>query len=356
MKKTGNMLITAEITVKQALKRMDEAAEKILFVTDRDIRLVGTVTDGDIRRHILKEGSLNVSIASTMNPKPISIEVGFSKGDAKEIMVSKAIDCLPVVDKSGKVVSAIRWLDLFEKHLANNELRGVTAVIMAGGTGSRLAPVTSFLPKPLIPIGDKPIAEMIMEKFSGFGCKDFYFSINFKANLLKAYFNEFKHVFNVNYVQEGKPLGTIGSLHLIGGKIKKPFFVSNCDILIDADYADIYKFHRENKNKITMIVSMKHYTIPYGVCEIGFGGRLKSIREKPEYDFLVSTGFYVMEPDVIQDIPINKFYHVTDLIADYTKRKKKIGVYPVSEKSWFDMGEWQEFQKMFKKFGKEGHG
>ena len=140
---------------------------------------------------------------------------------------------------------------------------------------------------------------------------------------------------------------------MLKGKIKRPFFVSNCDILIEADYSDIYKFHRENKNKITMIVSMKHYTIPYGVCEISNGGALKGIKEKPEYDYLVNTGLYVMDPDVINDIPKNKFYHVTDLIADYTKRKKKIGVYPISEKSWFDMGEWQEFQKMFKKFGKE---
>ncbi|HBW21934.1 MAG: hypothetical protein A2X28_01950 [Elusimicrobia bacterium GWA2_56_46] len=353
MEKIKNLMIASEITVKQALKKMDEAGAKILFVADDAKRLIGTVTDGDIRRHILKEGLLGVPVARIMNSEPVSLLEGYSKEEAKGIMVSKAIDYLPVVDKVGKVISAIRWLDLFEKNISNNELHGVMAIIMAGGTGSRLAPVTSFLPKPLIPIGDKPIAEMIMEKFLSFGCRDFYFSINFKGNLLKAYFNEFKHLFNISYLQEDKPLGTIGSLHMLKGKIKRPFFVSNCDILIEADYSDIYKFHRENKNKITMIVSMKHYTIPYGVCEISNGGALKGIKEKPEYDYLVNTGLYVMDPDVINDIPKNKFYHVTDLIADYTKRKKKIGVYPISEKSWFDMGEWQEFQKMFKKFGKE---
>lgn len=353
MDKIKNILIAGETTVKQALKKMDETGDKILFVVDSDRRLKGTVTDGDIRRHILKEGVLSAPADKIMNPAPISIAEGFSKSEAREIMVSKTIDYLPVVDRAGKVVSSVRWLDLFEKNISNDELKGVITVIMAGGSGSRLAPVTSFLPKPLIPIGDKPIAELIMEKFSGFGCKDFYLSINFKASLLKAYFNEFKHVFNVNYVQEDKPLGTAGSLHLMKGKIKKPFFVSNCDILIEADYSDIYRFHRENRNKITIIVSMKHYTIPYGVCEIGAGGRLKGVREKPEYDFLVNTGLYVMDPDVVNDIPKNKLYHATDLIADYVRRKKKIGVYPVSEKSWFDMGEWQEFQKMFKKFGKE---
>jgi dTDP-glucose pyrophosphorylase len=353
MKKIQNLLITSEITVKQALKKMDEAAEKILFVTDGNQSLIGTVTDGDIRRHILKEGLLDAAVVRIMNPSPSFIEENFSKEMAKEIMISKTIDCLPVVNKARKVVSAIRWLDLFGENISNNELRGVITVIMAGGTGSRLAPVTSFLPKPLMPIGDKPIAEMIMEKFFSFGCKDFYLSINFKANLLKAYFNEFKHMYNVGYVQEDRPLGTVGSLHLMRGKIKRPFFLSNCDTLIEADYSDIYKFHRESKNTITMIVSMKHYTIPYGVCEIGTGGVLKGIREKPEYDHLVTTGLYVMDPDVTNDVPRNKFYHVTDLIADYTKRKKKIGVYPVSGKSWFDMGEWQEFQKMFKKYGND---
>lgn len=353
MEKIKNLLVTSELTVKQALKKMDEAGEKILLVTDSGRRLIGTVTDGDIRRHILKEGSLGVSVSRIMNPAPIVLQEGFSKEEAKGVMISKTLDCLPILDKSGKVMSAIRWLDLFEKNVANRELQGVTAIIMAGGTGSRLAPVTSFLPKPLIPIGDKPIAEMIMDKFYSFGCKDFYFSVNFKANLLKAYFNEFKKLYNINYVQEDKPLGTIGSLHLLAGKVKQPFFVSNCDTLIEADFSDIYNFHRESKNKITMIVSMKHYTVPYGICEIANGGLLKGIKEKPEYDFLVSTGLYVMDPEVINDIPKDKFYHVTDLLGYYTKRKKKVGVYPISEKSWFDMGEWQEFQKMFKKFGKE---
>ena len=249
------------------------------------------------------------------------------------------------------MVSVVRWLDLFEKNILNDKLSGVPTVIMAGGAGSRLAPVTAFLPKPLMPIGDKPIAELIMERFSGFGCKDFYLSVNFKANLLRTYFNEFRHMYNISYIQEPKPLGTAGSLHLLKGRVKKSFFVSNCDVLIEADYSDIYRFHQQNKNAITLVVSIKHHTVPYGVCEIGEGGRLKGIKEKPEYDFLINTGLYVMSPDVIGDIPKDTPYHVTDLIADYTLRKRKIGVYPVSEKSWFDMGEWKEFQKMFKKFG-----
>jgi len=350
MEKIKNLLVAPCITVKQALKKMDDAGEKILFVTDHDRKLIGTVTDGDIRRHILKERVLSASVTRVMNPAPVSIEEGFAADVAKTIMVSRVIDCLPVVDKSGRIVTAIRWLDLFEKRSTNRELRGVTAVIMAGGTGSRLAPVTSFLPKPLIPIGDKPIIERIMDKFSDFGCKNFCLSINFKANLLKAYFNELKHKSHISYIHEDKPLGTAGSLRMLKGKIKVPFFVSNCDILIEADYSDIYRFHHASRNKITIIVSMKHYTIPYGICEIKKGGRLKGLVEKPEYDYLVNTGLYVMDPDVIDDIPKNKLYHATNLLADYVKRRKKIGVYPISEKSWLDIGQFEELQKALKRF------
>ena len=202
-----------------------------------------------------------------------------------------------------------------------------------------------------MPIGEKPIIELIIDKFAEYGCKEFYLSVNYKANLIKAYFSDLEHNYRVNYIQEVKPLGTAGSLHLLKDKIKDTFYVSNCDILIEADYAGILKFHKDNKNKITLVSSMKHHTIPYGVIEISNDGILKGIKEKPEYDFLANTGMYVLESETLRDIPKNKFYHITDLINDYMKKGEKIGVYPISEKSWLDMGQWEELQNMLKKFG-----
>ncbi|MFH1074541.1 MAG: sugar phosphate nucleotidyltransferase, partial [Candidatus Firestonebacteria bacterium] len=223
-------------------------------------------------------------------------------------------------------------------------------VIMAGGEGTRLSPFTKILPKPLIPIGEKPIMEIIVDRFMAYGCRDFYVSVNYKASILKAYFSDFTQNCIIKFVQEEKPLGTIGSLCLFKEVLKTTFFVTNCDILIEADYADILKFHKSNKNLITMVVSMKHYTIPYGVCEIKNGGDLRGILEKPEYDFLVNTGMYLMEPQVVKDIPQNSYYNMNELINDYVHHNKKIGAYPISEKSWLDMGEFQELQKTLRKF------
>ncbi len=349
MERLKNVIINPEFTIKQALKQMDAMGEKTLFVADSKDRLLGTVTDGDIRRWILKGTSLSKRIFKVMNPNPVCLRDGCTREEAKETMVSKVIECIPIVDDTKRIVSAIWWLDIFDNKLKRHKPIRIPVVIMAGGEGTRLSPFTNILPKPLMPVGEKPIIELIMDRFIDFGCKDFYLSLNYKSNIIKAYFADHRHLYNIHYIQEERPLGTIGSLHLMRDRIATTFFVTNCDILIDADYADIFKFHKENKNIITLTVSLKHYTIPYGICEVEQGGILKKITEKPEYDYMVNAGLYIMEEEVLKDIPKNRLYHMTDLINDYIKRKKKIGIYPVSEKSWLDMGQFQELQNIFKK-------
>lgn len=344
------ILIKPAQSIKQALKQMDAMGEKTLLVVDDQEILLGALTDGDVRRWILKGKDLSQRVSEAMNVQPITLARDFDHETVKQIMVKKGVQCLPVVDENKKVILAVWWVDLFKEKLDKKKKLKIPVIIMAGGEGARLAPFTKILPKPLMPIGDRSIIELIMDRFVDYGCLDFFLSVNYKSNIIKAYFNDFEHPYKISYIEENQPLGTVGSLHLLRNQIKKTFFLSNCDILIEADYADILKFHQQKKNKITLVSSLKHFMIPYGVCEIENGGILKNIKEKPEYDYFVNTGMYVLDKSILEYIPRNKVYHMTDLINDYLKKGEKIGVYPVSEKSWLDMGQFEALQEMLKKF------
>jgi len=216
---------------------------------------------------------------------------------------------------------------------------------MAGGKGTRLAPFTNIVPKPLIPVGDKSMIELIMAEFEKYKMLDFYVSVNYKASMIKAYFEDVDHNYNVKYIDEDSPLGTAGALKFVENEFDNTFFVSNCDIIIKADYSEIYNFHVQGNYDITLVASMQHYQIPYGICELSKEGELLQIKEKPEYDFLVNTGMYLLEPKVLKLIPENKFYHITNLIEDIKKNGGKVGVFPVSEKSWIDVGQMEEYKK-----------
>lgn len=350
MERLKKVFIKSNHTIKQALRQMDAMGEKTLLVVDDQGSLLGTVTDGDIRGWILKGRNLGQCVSRVMNAKPFYLNPDFERKTAKQLMVKQMLECLPVVDDNKKVVSAVWWTDLFENKSKKLKNLKIPVVIMAGGEGARLAPFTKILPKPLMPIGDKPIIEIIIGRFMDYGCNDFYLSVNYKSNIIKAYFNDFEHQYKIAYIEEELPLGTAGSLYFLKNRIESSFFLSNCDVLIEADYADIFKFHRQKKNKITLVSSMKNFMVPYGVCEIENGGILKGIKEKPEFDFFVNTGMYVLNKSVLEDIPKNKFYNMTDLISDYLKKGARIGVYPVSEKAWLDMGQFEVLQEMLKKF------
>lgn len=351
MKKIEQILVGPEIMVKQALKKMDEAGGKILFVVSPDGALLGSVTDGDVRRWILKDGRLNVKISAVMNHAPHSLPEGYSQAQARDLVVTKKFECVPVLDGDRRIKGAVWWFDFFKDQAHKVGKVSLPVVIMAGGKGARLAPITNILPKPLMPIGDKPMAQHIIDRFVSAGCGRFYMSVNFKAKLIKAFFSDIEGDYALDFVEEPKPLGTAGSLYLLKKKLKKTFFMTNCDVMIDADYSDIARFHRESGNRITIVGSMKHFTIPYGTCEIKKGGGLLAVREKPEYDFLVNTGMYVMEPEALKLIPDQTFMHMTELIAKCLKRGIKVGVYPISEKSWVDTGQWEQLQETLERLG-----
>lgn len=219
---------------------------------------------------------------------------------------------------------------------------------MAGGKGARLDPFTRILPKPLIPFGNDPVIKVIMDEFGKFGMNDFYISLNDKGRMVKAYFHDHDMDYRIEYIEEDKPLGTAGALKCLDGKMDGTFFVSNCDIIIQADYVSIFDFHKKGSYDLTLVGSMQQYTIPYGICDIDNGGVLKGIREKPEYDFLVNTGLYLLEPAIPQYIPENEYFDMTDLIKKIQDNGLKVGVFPISEKSWIDVGQWAEYKNTIK--------
>lgn len=351
MDKIAQILIGPDDTIKTAFQKMDSAGSKILFVAGKENLLLGALSDGNIRRWILKGGQISAKAKAVMVRTPKYLREGYSQDEAKKLVIAERYECVPVVDSEKRIKGAVWWYDFFKdkSHKAVN--LDLPVVIMAGGRGARLAPITQILPKPLMPIGDKPVTQHIMERFSNYGCRKIFMSVNFKAKLIKAFFSDVSGDYDLEFIEEPKPLGTAGSLYLLKRKIKKTFFLTNCDVLVDADYADIVKFHRERGNKITIVGSMKHFTIPYGTCEIENGGDLLAVREKPEYDFLVNTGMYVIEPEILKLIPDQAFLHMTELIARCLKKGVKTGVYPISEKSWADTGQWEQLQETLDQMG-----
>ena len=332
------------------MKLLSKTAEKCLVVIDKNEKYLGTITDGDIRRNILKNKSIKSKIVDCYNKNSVYFyENNFSKGIALKKMISKKIDFIPILNKQKKLVSFITLHDL-NKISNKKNVKNYQVVIMAGGKGTRLKPFTNILPKPLIPIKDRPIIELIMDKFKSHGINNFYITTNYKAGIIKSYFANLKKKYKVFFHNEKKPLGTAGSLKLTKITSKKPIFVTNCDIIINSDYNLIMNYHIENKNDFTIIAATKKYTIPYGTCEIGKDGIFKKVIEKPSLNYLINTGFYITNPNNLELIPNNKKYDMTNFIKDLISKKRKIGIYPILEEDWVDIGQWPEYQKAIKLF------
>tara|TARA_B100000427_G_C15504622_1_gene593361 strand:- start:206 stop:1261 length:1056 start_codon:yes stop_codon:yes gene_type:complete len=344
MKNIDKIKISLEYSLLDALKLMDKLACKLLIVMN-DNKFLSVLSIGDIQRAIIEKIPLDSNIKKILR-KDFSIASNKdSIDDIKKQMLDLRTECMPVVDEKNNLIKVYFWEDFFSK--TKNSIKesvDLPVVIMAGGKGSRLKPLTNILPKPLIPIGDKTIIEEIISRFINIGSKTFHVSLFYKAKFIINYFSEIKNKkYKIDFFKEDKPLGTAGSLFLLKNKINKTFFVTNCDIIIDQDYRDIYEYHKENKNEITIVSALNHFLFPYGVIETGKDGRLLSIAEKPEITYSINSGMYILEPHLLNDIPNNEFFHITDLIEKIKKRHGKIGVFPVSEKSWIDIGDWKKY-------------
>ena len=352
MKRIEKYKITSDLTIRDAIRRMDKGGIGFSVCVDNNDKVVGVLSDGDFRRAVLDGINLNNLVEKIINKKFKYIEKNYTKEEVTEIFSGDMGRHIPVLI-DGKLVDIITEEKFFGiKSNAKRRVMNNWVVIMAGGKGERLDPFTRVLPKALIPIGEKPMIRVIMESFGKFGMKKFTIAINEKGDMIKAYFNDSDFGYCINYIEEEKFLGTAGSLKYLEGKMQTSFFVSNCDIAISADYGEILDFHQEGGYILTLVGSMQRYTIPYGVCDFNSKGVLEGIREKPHYDFLVNTGLYLLEPSILEFIPTNRFFQMTDLIKQAQDNRLKVGVFPVSERAWSDVGQWSEFKEYV---GKQGN-
>lgn len=346
LQRINDRAIQCTMSVIQSLKKMDEIKVKMLFVFDEE-KFLSILTIGDIQRAIINSVDMNTQVITILDKNKKFVTPSETREEIREKMLKLRAECMPVVNNDGNLVDVCFWNDMF-KHSEpqHREKIELPVVIMAGGKGTRLKPITNVIPKPLIPVGDKTILEEIMDQFEGIGTKKFYMSVNYKADMMEYYLSQLDHKYDIEFFMEDKPLGTIGSVALLKGKITTPFFVSNCDIVIDQDYRDVYDYHKDNKNDITIVTAVKSIRIPYGVIETGENGLMTGLKEKPEQTYMINTGVYILNPELIDEIPEGEFFHVTHLMEKVKARGGRVGCFPVSENAWRDMGEWPEYLKM----------
>ena len=344
--KIQERVIAPSVSLLDAMKQMDEVKVKILLVFSGE-HFEGLITIGDIQRAIIKNIALKEPVCRILNKNKIYGYQSEGEESIREKMRRMRAEVMPILDEQGELVDVWFWNNIFEKsEIIRREKINLPVVIMAGGKGTRLKPITNIIPKPLIPIGDKTILETILDQFEEIGCTKFYMSVNYKADMMKYYLSQLDHRYDMEFFQEEKPLGTIGSVSLLKGKINTPFFVSNCDIVIDQDYRDVYEYHQSNRNDLTIVTAVKSIRIPYGVIETAEDGLMTGLQEKPEQAYMINTGVYILNPELIGEIPEGEFFHITHLMEKIKARGGRIGCFPVSEHAWKDMGEWPEYLKM----------
>lgn len=336
-------IIQDDLTILQAIEAIDKSERGIVFAC-KGRRLLFAISDGDIRRYILKNGDLSANIGVMALGSPCFL-LEKDKEKASQMADEYFINAIPIVNKEHDIV------DVYFKRepLDIKNRMNVPVVIMAGGKGTRLYPYTKILPKPLIPVGETPIIERIINSFTEYGINQFYLTVNYKKGMIRSYFSDIDPDYNICYVEEEKPLGTGGSIKLIPDRFDKPLFVTNCDALVLADYFDIYNYHKKTGNDITMVSALKNIVVPYGVVYTGDNGIIKRMEEKPKLSYFINTGMYVINPDTIDMIPDDTMFHMTQLIEKVMRNGGKVGTYPISEDSFLDMGEFEELKRMEQK-------
>lgn len=348
--KLKNISIPASATIRDAFAKMDQDIVRLLCVLEDD-QYVGIVSAGDIQRAIIANYSLETQIVSVFRSEVRVAKAGDSFDEIRELMLKHRTEFMPVLDENGVLVDIHFWDDVFSTTEPEVGQVNLPVIIMAGGKGTRLKPISNILPKPLFPLSEKTILEEIMDRFKRCGSDEFHLSVNYRKEMITTYFDQLGDRYDISYFTEDKPLGTAGSLSLLKDEIDSTFFVSNCDIIIEADYEEIVRYHREAKNEITMVVALKEINIPYGTVDTVEDGQIAKLVEKPTLNYKINTGFYVLEPGVLDAIPENEFFHITSLIEKIKDRGGRVGAFPIGENAWRDIGEWDEYRRAIKLLG-----
>ncbi len=334
-------IIDASQTISEAMSRLETLEHKILFIAP-DYKLRAVVTDGDIRRYLVSHKDLGAAIESAASVGAFSVE-GYHEGRAREIIEEKSITCVPMVDGDGRIHELVFKDEVIHRQC---EVKGAPVIMMAGGLGTRLRPYTDILPKPLIPVGSMTITEHIISRFKKFNCFEFSIVVNYKKNLIKSYFSEVDTGAHIEFVDENTPLGTGGGLSFYKGRFDSPVFVSNCDSVVEADYSEILCRHIETKSILTMVCAKKEIKIPYGVVETDESGAMSNLLEKPSYNILTNTGFYVVSPEFIDLIPDGAFTPITDVVDKARAAGGRIGVYTIDEECFIDIGQLEDLKSV----------
>lgn len=339
MKSVHNIKITPCSTIREALKIIDSGAMQIAIVVDENDRLIGTLTDGDIRRGLLNNLTLDDSIESIVFKTPTIATLS----DTKEVILQKALSeklhQIPILDQENRVIGIKEIDELVRPRLKSNKV-----VLMVGGLGSRLRPLTENTPKPMLQVGNKPILQTIVEKFADYGFVNIIMCVNYKSHIIQDYFGDGTSFgVNIEYILEEKRMGTAGALSLLKSVPNEPFFVMNGDLLTNVNFEHLLNYHCTQDALATMCVREYDFQVPYGVVRVE-ESRILSIQEKPIHKFFVSAGIYILSPETIKLIPKNEFYDMPTLFEILIKDDKKTLSFPIRE-YWLDIGRMEEYEQ-----------
>ncbi len=345
MNNYADILLRKNSSIKEALEIIDRGAMRIAIVLDEDEKVVGTLTDGDIRRGLLNGLALDSTIEGLYFKEPTLANIN----DSKELIIQKAIRKqiyqIPIVDDEGRVVKIEELSNLLKTNAKSNRV-----ILMAGGLGTRLHPLTQDVPKPLLKVGGKPILETIIENFAKYGFVNITISVNYKAEMIQEYFGDGATLgVNIEYIEESKRLGTAGALSLIQERPQEPFFVMNADLLTNVNFEHLLDFHMMERSVATMCVREYDYQVPYGVIKTD-GSKIVSIKEKPVHKFFINAGIYVLSPQVFEYIVKNEFYDMPTLFNSIVEDKLKSISFPIHE-YWLDIGRISDFERAQNEYG-----
>lgn len=335
-----DILIHANCTIREVLEKLNRGGKGIVLVIDDEQRLIGTITDGDVRRAILKGASIDDEINGIVHKNPIYIEEGATKEKIKDIFIRRAIKQIPVIDRKGIVVDLISINDILIP-----EGKDHPVIIMAGGLGTRLKDLTKEVPKPMLKVGQDPILYHIINNFKQYGYNKMLITVNYKAKIIENYFQDgYAYGVKISYIKEKERLGTAGGIKLAEDYLDKPFFVINGDIFTNLNVDNMMKYHLDNEFDLTIAVKEYFYKVPYGVIKTN-GDMVKSVNEKPETKYLINGGIYCLNPEAIKLIPNGKYYEITDLINTCIEKGLKVGYYKIEE-YWMDIGKLEDYYKV----------